>query len=1058
MKYEFKKSFNRRLLLLLFIALPQITIASDNLNHSLADTSLIVSNIDKGLAFFNSEKYDSSIVYYNVAINLALQTIRSGNNEVVFWKLYAKSCNGLVENYIKISNFDEAESTVNSAIEAVPSRLLEEYFDFAELRQNLGIIYYYKRDIQRSIENLFRALEIKKEIGDPDQPQVANTLDWLAHLHRYKSDHRNGTRYALEALRIREKTLDPDDPKLASSYYSIAISYYNSGEFEKALSYLEKSRSIKLKIFGENHPQVAYIYRSFGLIYITLGDYDQALEILQQSLEILSQHFKNDHYQIARTFQSLGRTYYLKQEYDKAYDYYKKALDIFVNTFGMENKEVATMYDYIGAVHFRKGNFTQAIEFYKKSIAIKIGLMGKLQDGVAVSYHNLGMVYEEMGDYDKALAYCDSTLIIEKQVLDKHSANLAETYYNYANIYLKKEDFKNALSYIQNATAVLVHDFNNEDLLVNPELQNISSPPLLLKILNIKGDILASYHSAFPDSLHLLKQALATYQLAYELIDLTRVKYYFEGSKEFLAENTAHIYENATNASLELYNETGERSYLENIFTISEKAKAGILMSLLQESKAKQFAGLPDSLVEKEKYLRQECSSLAIEIQKALANANEADSLETQQLNATYFKYSNTHQKIIKRIESSYPNYYNLKFRTQPVTISDVQSTLDHDTALIEYFMSDSTLTITFISDELWDVVTCHLDTNFQSQLSEFLVSIKKVDPAMFVDTSSHLYEILISPIESYLQAKSKLVIIPHGFLNKIPFEALCPTVDANSHPTDFNKLSYLVKKFEISYHYSATLFQNIQAESYRRHVAALSTSFVGFAPVFSDADTSGALLVNNEQPINAMIADDELRSLYINGSKFRELKNSETEIKEIVSQYNKRKKKAVGYLHNSATEKEFKNSTGQFEIIHVATHGIINEGRPQLSGIIFSQPTDSTDTEDGILFSGETYNLDLNADLVVLSSCESGVGKLVRGEGVMALTRGFLYSGALNIIVSLWKVSDKQTSELMINFYKDTLQDHSYSKALRVAKLKMIENKATAFPKSWSSFVLIGR
>ena len=167
--------------------------------------------------------------------------------------------------------------------------------------------------------------------------------------------------------------------------------------------------------------------------------------------------------------------------------------------------------------------------------------------------------------------------------------------------------------------------------------------------------------------------------------------------------------------------------------------------------------------------------------------------------------------------------------------------------------------------------------------------------------------------------------------------------------------------------------------------------------------------------------------------------------------------KTSLGYFYSDATEKAFKSRIKNFDIIHIASHSFINEDQPQISGMVFAQPTDSTNTEDGILYAGETYNLDLNADLVVLSSCESGLGKLISGEGMMALTRGFLYSGVANIIFSLWKIPDKPTSELMIEFYKQMLSGKSYSESLRQAKLNLIKNEITARPRSWASFILIG-
>ena len=197
-----------------------------------------------------------------------------------------------------------------------------------------------------------------------------------------------------------------------------------------------------------------------------------------------------------------------------------------------------------------------------------------------------------------------------------------------------------------------------------------------------------------------------------------------------------------------------------------------------------------------------------------------------------------------------------------------------------------------------------------------------------------------------------------------------------------------------------------------------------------------------------------------IDEKSFSELPGTELELQAIINLFYARKKKAIGYFHDRAKEGIFKNSnTKNFNFIHIATHSLMYEDNPKISGLVFANPgrLRSYD-EDGILYSGETYNLDLNAELIVLSSCESGIGKLVKGEGMIALNRGFFYSGARNIIISLWKVEDKTTSKLMIEFYRRILDDMTISTALQKAKILLIKNKFTAFPKYWSGFILIGR
>lgn len=201
------------------------------------------------------------------------------------------------------------------------------------------------------------------------------------------------------------------------------------------------------------------------------------------------------------------------------------------------------------------------------------------------------------------------------------------------------------------------------------------------------------------------------------------------------------------------------------------------------------------------------------------------------------------------------------------------------------------------------------------------------------------------------------------------------------------------------------------------------------------------------------------MRSVSVDGKTFDELKYSEWEVNSIIDLFSKNKSSGINtaYFYSDAKEDSFKTNVADYKIVHIASHSFMNEDQPDISGVIFAQPQDSVFENDGILYSGETYSLDLNADLVVLSSCESGLGKLFKGEGMIALTRGFLYSGVSNIIFSLWKIPDKHTSELMVEFYRQMISGKSYAESLRQAKLKLVSNSLTARPRSWAGFLLIG-
>ena len=338
--------------------------------------------------------------------------------------------------------------------------------------------------------------------------------------------------------------------------------------------------------------------------------------------------------------------------------------------------------------------------------------------------------------------------------------------------------------------------------------------------------------------------------------------------------------------------------------------------------------------------------------------------------------------------------------------------------------------------------------------------SIAKSENANYIVAANKLTELLISPVLKQIKLAEKLIIIPHDVLFKIPFEALFTDIQ-KTNSKDFTKLNYLIKDFDISYHYSAAIYVNSLEEKNKSVISENSSlkNFIGFAPVFPKNELTGYTISTVKQPTLFAQSEELLRSISIDGKSFDELKYSEWEVNSIIDLFTESNsdQSNTAYFYSNASEDSFKVNVKDYKIVHIASHSFMNEDQPDISGVVFAQSTDSSLSNDGVLYASETYNLDLNADLVVLSSCESGLGKVLRGEGMMALTRGFLYSGTSNIIFSLWKISDKHTSELMIDFYKQIISGKNYSHSLRQAKLEMIKNQLTARPRSWAGFLMIG-
>jgi len=547
--------------------------------------------------------------------------------------------------------------------------------------------------------------------------------------------------------------------------------------------------------------------------------------------------------------------------------------------------------------------------------------------------------------------------------------------------------------------------------------------------------------------------AFNTYETMADLIDKMRSGYNSEGSKLFLAEKSSEIFECAIKLSIKLFDITGETKYRNDAYFFNEKSRARILQEAINESHAKNFSGIPDGLLQKEKQLKIDLTFYENQLQEEKYRKENIDTLKVKDFESRLFSLNMEYQKLIKELEINYPKYYHSKYLNETIKIRDVQKSLETGSVLLEYFIGEETIYMFYISKNNFDIVTIDVDSRFDDLVKSFYSSIKKIEKKEYLNSANQLYELLIKPVEHFLIDKRKLIIIPDGELYYVPFEALITEVNTQSR-NDFSKQNYLINRFDISYNYSSTFVINRNNKSLS---ANDGKGFIGFAPIFNGSPKAENIFRSQSIVSDSLNRINNNFRFLSNKKKVKELPYSEIELKNIIALFEKTKEPALGYFYEEASKETFMSEARNYQFVHLATHSFVNPDKPQFSGIMFSQQNDLANS-NGIIYSNEIYNLDLNADLVVLSSCESGIGKLIKGEGMMALTRGFLYAGADNIITSLWKVLDKSTSELMEDFYKHALNGTSYSNALREAKLEMIKNKKSSFPLNWSGFVLIGQ
>jgi CHAT domain-containing protein len=584
------------------------------------------------------------------------------------------------------------------------------------------------------------------------------------------------------------------------------------------------------------------------------------------------------------------------------------------------------------------------------------------------------------------------------------------------------------------------------------------SETVLLQIFTGKGNAFYQLSRGKTNPYRDLEASLSNYGLAFQLINNMRNGYNIEDTKLLLSETTKKYYAQALHVALEfdkLY-PSGENSI--RPFEFIEKGKGATMAASFNEHKARHFAGIPDPLLDNEKGLQGRIGFYTVQVANQKYQKGGYDTLKVNAWENEKFTCSRKLDSLVTFFETNYPAYYEFKYANNVASIPEIQKSLDDNTAILEYLVGDSSLFIATITDSLYKIIKIPTDSSFTKLVAKYYRDIKIAEPGSFAANSHHIYEKLVKPVEVYISHKGKLVIVPDDYLYYVPFETLVDNVPATkSQDEDFSKLDYLIKTHSISYHHSATLWSNSNKNG-NEIAAKQKVNFIGFAPVFSKEKNNGIILSSNISAIDTTGNDLAYRSISTDLKSFNPLPNSKEEVVSIVHLFEKRRKEAKVYLYSEASESNFKNNIKGYSIVHIASHGFSNDKEPELSGIVFSQPGDTSEKEDGILYAGETYSLNLSADLIVLSSCESGLGKLVKGEGLQALSRGFLYAGASNVMFSLWKVLDKPTEGLMLNFYSNVLDGKPYAESLRQAKLKLINDPKTAFPHFWGGFLLVGK
>ncbi|SHG95872.1 Tetratricopeptide repeat-containing protein [Chryseolinea serpens] len=919
-----------------------------------------------------------------------------------------------------------------------------------------------RRNPRGAFASYMKSLELARK--NKDWQQYTLTLNRLGFLNSYWAPEET----AVIFTNLKEGvTLLKDakaDSSLAVFEYNVADFYDdNTNEIQAPMMHLQRAFALWQSLGVTENRSLADCYHVLGDLYkFKVYDFQAAESNYEKALQIREHIGVTDAKLLMTTYYNLAATNRSQHEYEKALAYGEKALAMTSQIKSREFAELAN--DMLGNIYRDMNQSAMAKKHYLAAISIN----KDSGDKGNMAHHYAGLGELAMNDtlYSEALMYlekaeaiyrrtqadrfmltyvlqikCDllatmndltnyrktfKAMLTELKTLKlMKSRSAAYGYLSIAMFYGKIKRYDSSLYFFQKGLQISAPGFNSLNPADNPSQEMFGVNYADYRLPLEKGIVLKTLFFETRDRKY-FDQSLQSLFLAEKLLSLERNTFDMEDSKWKFLESNYGVYEAIISLlyrGAQLYDDP---NLVQQAFQYFEQSKVRSLADALTDAELTRHISREDSLLRRHADLKRKL----FEAQDNLSQAtNQGTAIKSiGELRGEIVKYDREIQNCKDAIEQKYPGYFNVRYGYQTPSLTSVQQFVrDHHRVLLEYFCgSESVYALCILPDKVLfkrlgsadslRVGASQLLTTFNEHSS-----LDKASYDRFSQSAHTLYNKLVRPFREQLTNQSTLQIIPDGIISQVPFEVLL-TQPATSTRVNYRALSYLIKDFTIGYSYSSSMLGHAL-------IPALRTPSVlafGF---------TGGQRWRAPDPQLEEIEGTEME-LAVLGNIFKTGKFMEGE---------------------DATEVNFKAMAPDFDIIHLAVHGQGDVKKDFAASLYFRKKYDSL--EDGVLHAYELYGLKLKARLAVLTSCEAGLGKDFKGEGMLSMASAFTLSGCENILMSLWKVNDQASIGLMDDFYKFLTRGENIDNALRDAKLKYLEaaDEITADPIAWAPMVAYG-
>ena len=885
-------------------------------------------------------------------------------------------------------------------------------------------LLYYNSDKFADALEVLRAMLGRAEAG--------GDLEWEAKVHGlmgsiYKdlSDHDPALDHSLRAIGIARRIgfREGEQAYLAN----VGVVYSNTGRYSQASEAYQQALVIT-RALGDRLNEGRLI-GLVGNIHLEAADYSQAIDDYSQAAALASE--LGDKASEATQLATLSSIHVELGDYPRALEKLQAALRTVreIKNLGLE----ASFLQIRGSLYERQGQTEDALADYSAALKTAEGIGDKIQQAMALNY--IGAARSAAGDYAGALESFDRALKISREI--KSLPVEGRVLNHLGKVHLGLKNYPRAVEAHQRALGIAAET----------------------RMPEIAWQAHAGMGAALTARAE-LAAARGHYSEAVEAIERTRGKLDTSEDKAGFFQGKVEVYKNLIDLLVRSAEGEPSKGYEREAFHYAERARARAFLDTMAEGRVSAERDVDPALLARQRQIQARISELQSQLLQQHAEASP-DPAKTKALEEKLIAADEEYQDWRRAVRRRHPRYADLRY-PDPLRLEGAQRLLDAKTVLLEYSFGEDASYLFALSRDGYLVARLPPAAAIYTRVKRLREAIARPGRATFSNylvEARWLFKELILPAGSLLAGRRNLVIAPDGLAHYLPFEVLLRPGGSETTPEQWRHLPYLVRDYAISYIPSASVLAGI--DRYRDDSPRPRKAFIGFAdPVYGEQ--------REAEPDGAGVA---LRSALGGGARLRldRLKQSGAEVQRIAGLFPPDEVEVFLGRQASETNVKVQDRIARFRIVHFAVHGLLNEQRPQFSALVLSLPRADGDArgrqggpevkEDGLLQVYEIFNLRMNADMVILSACETGLGKEVKGEGLVGMTRAFLYAGSQSVVASLWKTSDHATEELMVRFYRHLRGDSpGRAEALRRARLELVESSQFSHPYFWSPFILVGK